>query len=405
MQAAITRARKHMKNDFFAAFVLTIVWQFALTLIGVFIYYVLVPTFHSTPFLFDRPTGIEGLFAHTTYWDGGWYQEVANHFYDLARSPAAAAFYPLFPLLLRIVRLASFDFLSYGAAGIIISTVSVWLAIAAFLHISRHLFKELPTRWIVIALLLAAPAGFFMHQLYTEALYIAIGSWAYYFALRRQWQWSALLIMVLSASRITFVLFAALISLEFLRSHAWKPLKALTDKQLAWLLLMPIGFLAYGLLLHIVRGDFFAMFHAYQHEWAYQKFDPNFILTILRAGKNGLQCLWGPCNVTDQLTNGLLPVVGIILTVAIALAGIFYLKKVYIPLGVMSLLGCIMFTLNSNVVSVHRYLLPLIGNYLILGAILEKRQLSWRWLIGPLLLSLGLQMALFCLFVNGYFAG
>ena len=35
----------------------------------------------------------------------------------------------------------------------------------------------------------SAPAAFFLHSFYSEAVFCALGFWAYLFALRRQWLW------------------------------------------------------------------------------------------------------------------------------------------------------------------------------------------------------------------------
>lgn len=149
------------------------------------------------------------------------------------------------------------------------------------------------------------------------------------------------------------------------------------------------------------------MFHAYKAPdgWAYQVFNPNILETILHSMALSLKDLIAG-NITKSLiVNHILPVTSIIILAIGSLWGIFIKKGAGIPLGVFGILATVMFTLNSNLVSVHRYVLACIPLFIIYSLFIQKHpHLTWiNYLIIPGMFVL--QLALYILFVTGNFAG
>jgi hypothetical protein len=149
------------------------------------------------------------------------------------------------------------------------------------------------------------------------------------------------------------------------------------------------------------------MFHAYSAttDWSYQIFDINFIKTILKAAYQILRAFLGlrPFD-NDIILNHVLPL-GSILILAI---GSIYLivkqKGKYIPLGIYGLASIIMFTLNSNVVSVHRYILPVLTIYIAI-ALTVKGKYQQTILICICLAGIAIQLLLLHLFISKIFVG
>lgn len=383
-----TLVMRFLRSDFGAAFIITIGWKIFMLLIG---------------YLFDLHNNPDGFLEHTLRWDGNWYAIIINDGYTT--NAASAVFYPLFPLLVSTIHSATFGIIDILSAGQIINTISVWFMIAAILKIGGVFFKE-KSGWLV-ALVLTAPTAFFLHVFYTEALFMAIGFWAYVFALQRRWLFVGILLALLTSVRLPALLFIGLCGLEFARVYKWK-IKKMFNRNLFYFLLAPIGFIAYGTYLSITRSDFFGMFHAYHAttDWIYQVFDINFIKTILRAVFEILRAIIGerPLD-NDIIINHLLPVV------ALFLAGgcsIYLLLRArvndkYIPLGIFGLASIMMFTLNSNVVSAHRYILPCLTIYIAILIFKGKHQNAL--LISICSAGLIIQLALFSLFIDDVFVG
>jgi hypothetical protein len=322
------------------------------------------------------------------------------------RSTYSPAFYPLFPFLTLVVHTLSFGILGYVTSGIFINTVASWLAFVALIKITRMLLgNSRAASWLVLFLFITSPAAIFLHMYYSEAVFCAFGFWAYYFALRRNWLASSLLLACLTASRVTAILFIGLCFLEFCRAQDWR-LKKILQKDILWFAITPLGFLLYGLYLYHIEGDFLGMAHSYKL-WSFHVFNPNFLGTYINAIRTSFDGMFGttPYTPVEVFVNFTLPVVALTVLFITSLIALIRIRDWAIPLGIFGLLSFTMFTLNSDVNSVHRYVLPCISLFLVVGHSVMRRP---KIIIPTIMLgvgSFGLQTLLFVLFVNGYFAG
>jgi Gpi18-like mannosyltransferase len=381
--------RKFFKTDFGIALVATVVWKITMLLIG----YLIDSSMH----------GATSIISHTAGWDSGWYMTVIRDHY--LTNAASAAFYPLFPLLVSIVHFLSFNSIDILTAGQIVNSISVWFVIAALLTLGRNFFGDKNRFWLV-ALVLCAPAAFFMHVFYSEAIFMAIGFWAYIFALRRNWLYMGILLAILTSARLPSILIIGLCGLEYMRAYDWN-MKKIFNKEILYFMLAPIGSVAYGLYLLKTRGDFWAMFHAYQAttDWVYQVFDVNIVKTILKVIYQILRACLGlrPFD-NDLLINHILPIISLFILGVSSLYLLIKQKGKSIPLGIFGLAAIVMFTLNSNVVSAHRYILPCLTIYI---ALIYSTKGKYQQTILACLCLAGIitQLFLFSLFISNIFAG
>ena len=379
------------------ALFIAIAWQIGITIIGILIE------------LHQSPDGtISGIFQHTDRWDAGWYRAIATQFYnpETGASPASPAFYPLFPLLVVIVQNIFFQQISLIDAGVIVNTVALWLALAAILKIGRHFSSSKLFRLGLVFFVLVSPAAFFLHMFYGEAVFIALGFWAYLFALERKWVPMAILLAFLTAARLPSLLFIGLCALELMRAYRWK-LRDIINRYAVWFLLTPLGFITYGLLLWVQTGDFLAMFHAYSttQDWTYQTFNLNIVGTVIHEITTSTRQFVDGAITKELVTNHLLPLSGLFVLLATSLYALIKLKGKFVPLGIFGLVAFVLFTLNSNVVSVHRYILPCLVIYLVFVAILEKKPRLYVVAILLSILSILIQLGLMYFFIDGHFAG
>ena len=379
------KLRQFLTTDFGVCLTIVIAWQCVLTLIGWIV------------------TG--GLpLAHMSNWDGGWYLTVARDWYHT--SAPSAAFYPLFPLLVSVVHFAGFGLLSLNASGFIINTLALWLGLVALVKIAPY-FVAKRYQYLPVLFILAAPAAFFMHLFYTEAVFFCISAWAYLLALQRRWWVASIMLALLTACRLPALLIIGLCILEYLRAHDWNMKRALNKNAYAFLL-APAGFIAYGAYLTVARGSFFAMFSAYHasDDWVYQVFNPNILLTIARALYQPLRALLGLRDFDHELVvNNIIPLLALALLATTSVYAVVKLKKKFLPLGIIGLLSIVMFTLNSNVVSAHRYILPSLVIYLVGAYIFEKHKKTHPYIIVGVCLSFLVQAFLYISFLQGKFAG
>jgi hypothetical protein len=383
-----SRLKVFLISDIAIAFIFAVLWQALMTFLGA----ILLP---------DQ----SGTFDHTIQWDAHWYLNILKERYLI--NPASPAFYPLFPLIIGMLSTLTFHSIPYSQLGLLVNTVSLGFAITALLTISRQ-FGIQNFRYATVALFLAAPAAIFAHLFYSEAVFVALGFWAYAFALQRRWMLAGITLAFLTATRLPSLLFLALCGLEYLRAYNWN-IKETINRNLASLLLAPAGFLLYGIYLLAVRGNFFAMFRAYKSTsaWAYLSFEPNFFHTIFTAARETGRAVIGKRIFdNDIIVNYAIP----LLCLAILLGCSIHLLYIYrgkgVPLGIFGLCSIIFFTVNNSLLAVHRYLLPCLSIYIVLALIYaDYRRLR------VLVISIGLTMLaaqailIYMLFVTKDFAG
>ncbi|MGH3086740.1 MAG: glycosyltransferase family 39 protein [Rubrobacteraceae bacterium] len=125
-----------------------------------------------------EPPGFLGFWAH---WDGAWYSEVATNGYG-DRAPESTAFFPLYPLLIGLgVKLSG------GPAlwGVLISLVSTLLALYFLYGIAEKLFDERAAKHATLAMAFF-PTAFFLNAVYSEALFLALTTGAFWAACVRR---------------------------------------------------------------------------------------------------------------------------------------------------------------------------------------------------------------------------
>ena len=383
----MSKLKSFLKTDVFAALLVSVVWQVLLLFLGV---------------LFDRG---QGLLGHMNHWDAGWYLHIVQFSYGLDGSPAAPAFYPLFPLVISALSTLTFGLIPEMALALFVNTIALWAGVLALIRILKHF--NIPTAGIKVGVLafLAFPSAFFLHVFYSEALFISLAFWAYYFALTKKWWAMGLLLAILTAARLPSLLFVALCGLEYLRAYKWNSKKAL-NKNILWFLLAPIGLICYGLYLLFERGNFFAMFEAYSttSDWTYQVFNPNIFATLFETIATIFTAVIQQRLNYEIFINYALPLASIALIIAAGSYLLYKLKKDGVPLFVFSILAVILFTLNSNVVSVHRYTLACIVLFIAVG-FLSKKQALRISLVLCCVLSACIQLFLYSRFIANVFAG
>jgi len=388
MEQKLTLLKSFFKTDLGIALVITLIWKVLLITIG---------------FIVDASNGgALSLFDHTMRWDAGWYLAIVDGHYS--NITASAAFYPLFPFLVYSVHFISFGVIDYPIAAQLINTVAVWFALTAAIKLGRTILGEKSRFWIIV-LLLSAPAAFFMHTFYSEAIFVALSFWAYYFALKRNWLGVGILLAILTSSRLPSILIVALCGLEYLRSYDWNIKKAL-NKKILWFLLAPLGFIAFSLYLGYAQNDFIGMFHAYKatDDWDYQVFNLNIFETIWVAAFQLVRGAVGirPVN-AEFITNALLPALSLLFLGLSSLYLFIKHRKKYLPLAIVGILSIIMFTMNSNVVSVHRYVLPSLTIYIAVLLFFKKKRRIYLYI--ACFLGILAQLLLYTNFIQGVFAG
>jgi hypothetical protein len=201
-----------------------------------------------------QPFGAIGdaLAAPSAAWDSVWYLSIADGGYPDGQR---AAFFPLYPLLVRI---GGWIVGSPLVAGALIS-LACFVVAAALLHeLTRLELGAEAARWTVLGLAWS-PMSFFFSAVYSEAVFLVVSVGAVLAARRGRWWLACALAGLGAATRSAGVVLFVPLALLMLDDPP-RPRDVLS------LLLVPAGLLVYMGGLALGGHDAFAPFHA-QDVW------------------------------------------------------------------------------------------------------------------------------------------
>lgn len=148
-----------------------------------------------------------GYFGHAVFahplgtleaWDGVWYRYVAAHGYILVpHHQSDPAFFPLYPLLLKMVGATG---ISTGAGGVGLSTVLFLAALLAFDALGRELVGPALARRAIL-LLAVFPTSYVCSMVYPESLVLFAFALAGLCAVQRRWLGCAVFAAVAGLAR------------------------------------------------------------------------------------------------------------------------------------------------------------------------------------------------------------
>jgi hypothetical protein len=201
-----------------------------------------VRTFDPTRLSLSFGTVGNVLAAPAVRWDAIWYLRIAHDGYRVA---GEARFFPLYPLLIRV---GSWLTASTVIAGVLVSTVSMFVALELIRRLTELELGAAPaqaTTWFIAF----GPVALFLSAVYSESLFLALSTATFYAARRGRWAWAGALGGLAAMTRIGgFLLFPAIALLYYYgpRSDAeptpvrswWKP-RYRADRNLLWLVLIP----------------------------------------------------------------------------------------------------------------------------------------------------------------------
>jgi hypothetical protein len=161
-------------------------------------------------------TGLDRLFVTPlSLWDGAWYQRIAADGYA---DRNAAAFWPLFPLLIR--SMSELFRIPLDLAGVVLSNGFFLVALWA-LHrlVSQSYEKDIARR--TVWLIALCPFSFFFSAVYTESLFFLLMVIAVLFARESRWTLAAFALLLVTLTRSSGVLVAIPMIIAALQQYGW----------------------------------------------------------------------------------------------------------------------------------------------------------------------------------------
>lgn len=198
--------------------------------------------------------------SHNSLWtnfDGSHYVVIAEQGYY----PYQEAFFPLFPLLIRV--LAPFLDWNYITAGLVIVHIAFLVALFLLWRLVKLDFGGKAAVWAVV-FLLVFPTSFFFAQVYTESLFLALVLGSFLAARKGWWAVASLLGGLATATKFVGIFLLPALAWEWWEQRKLKSknLKVKSiDKNVFWLLLIPLGLISYMVYLKITVGDPLTFIH------------------------------------------------------------------------------------------------------------------------------------------------
>lgn len=156
--------------------------------------------------------GWHNLWDGTDRLDAAWFETIADRGYDFDRN--AAAFFPLYPVLIRGV--SAIPGLGTFAAAALISNLALLLALVLLYVLTTRELSESDARRTTV-LLLAFPTSFFLFAPYSESLFLLLAVVALAAARSNRWATGAAAGIAAAATRSIGLILAPSLAWE-----AWK---------------------------------------------------------------------------------------------------------------------------------------------------------------------------------------
>jgi Mannosyltransferase (PIG-V) len=183
-------------------------------------------------------------------WDSTWYLGIAHSGY----AGPSSAFFPLYPLLVRVVAAVS----APGALLVASYVVSLAALLGALYLMYRLVALELGSGRLArdaVLMLTLFPGSLWLGAPYSESLFLLLSVGAFYAARTERWAWAGVCAALASATRSAgIVLVVPLLLL-------WWGSRERRLRDLGWIALAPVGLLAYSIYLAAAIGDGFAYLH------------------------------------------------------------------------------------------------------------------------------------------------
>ncbi|MBU2100525.1 hypothetical protein KKG83_07600 [Candidatus Micrarchaeota archaeon] len=329
------------------------------------------------------------LFDLFFYWDSVWYISIVERgFSYIPGEFSTVAFFPLYPLLIKLFSFVLFD---SKLSGYLISNISFFLALF-FLYklISLDYSKSIASKTVFFISI--APLTFFFSIIYTEGLFVFLAILSFYFARKKQWFYASVSGFFLALTNVLGVLIIIPLLMEYfdltlknLNLNYFRLLIKKIEPDIFFFSLPPLGLLTYMFYLFLEFNEPLA-FKKALFDWSAREFVP-FFVTLTRWSYDNF---FHPYNLYVFL---------------FIFVGVFFLaylihSKVR-PSYVVFPSVLFFFYLSSNSLEgIPRYVSFLFPLYLGVALLSEKNKNLNR-----LLILFSLSLLIFCtvLFVNGYF--
>jgi hypothetical protein len=378
---------------------LRLAWLFSIWAVTVFGVGVTAKVFLSGASA-TRVKASSGLYLPLVNFDAHYYLQIAEQGYTKT-SPVAKAFFPLYPLLVRL----GYDAfhvvglqLSYAvvATGLSLLCGFVGLWLLGRLAITERVTTTASSSLLVPCLLLVSPFAFILLAPYTEGLLLLLTVAAFMAAGSKHWWLAGLLGAAASATRLPGLMVFPALAVEYMYQVKH------SEERLGWrglgVLLAPLGTIAYAAYLQLYGGGLKTYFKAYRIGWPQRKTSLNILQPLYRPIVRIVHDAGVPLaqrvSINDALSLGAFAI-----AVALLAYGWHQLRPSYRVYAILSLILPLTTTIAYGL---GRYYLVIFPLYFAGASFVQKHR---DWAAPMVLASAILQGLLIALFTTTHFVG
>lgn len=184
-----------------------------------------------------------------TRWDGMHYNSIACDGYGVYNENNIA-FFPLFPLIIRILyKLSGIRPVYWGLA---VSRICFLIALIVLYDLIRQDYDE-KISYRTLLYLVIFPASFYFISLYTESLFLLLILLSFKYGRKGKWLTASLFAMLSTAVRSVGIFMLPVLLTEYLYKNKWK-VKSLYPA-ITVITVIPLGLLAFMGYLYFKEGD------------------------------------------------------------------------------------------------------------------------------------------------------
>ncbi|HEX3467043.1 MAG TPA: mannosyltransferase family protein [Candidatus Elarobacter sp.] len=287
-------------------------------------------------------------------WDAEHYIGIA----DFGYSGTEPAFFPFYPLLIRIVGTATG---SHLIAGLIVSNAASFLGLLYLYKLIEHEYNrhvaQRATFYVSIF-----PTAIFFSAVYAEALFLFLTVASFYYMRERRWLLAGVFGFFAAATRVEGVLLAAPLFIEWIvaaREGGREFFRYWIDdlvKPLIGIALVPLGLASYMAYLWVITGDPLRFSHVQSH-WGRELAPP---WTSIATTFDKMLSAHAPSTVANEV----LELAFTALMVGVLLAGFRRLRLSYVVYMALSILVPMS---TSSLMSMPRFALVLFPMFALFG--------------------------------------
>jgi Gpi18-like mannosyltransferase len=290
--------------------------------------------------------------------DGVHYINIAKIGYEYGLTQA---FFPFYPLLIRLV-----NYLTHNSlwSGLIISFSALIGFLYFFVKLGLKDYSDKALRWAIVFLLLF-PTSFFLFGLYNESLFLLLAAAALYSSRSKNWWLAAVLAGLASATRIIGIFLLPAIVWEY-----WQEKKSRSIIKAGLIsLISASGLIAYLYYLQTKFNDFLIFIHSQPGFGAGRQVDK--LVLLYQVIFRYLKMLLGV-----SVYNDIYPVLVLELTVSIAFLGLIiyaFIKKLRPSYLFYIIPAYLLPTLTGTFSSMPRYVLACFPLFYLLGELKHRK--------------------------------